>query len=84
MQQGYSIESLVLDEAARREAFPVCTSKIFLGHAGVTALPKAVAAGSRNGDTHTRVRHDRIDDSGVVTLRAVSYTHLTLPTKRIV
>ena len=38
-----SIESLVLDEAARREAFPVCKRKIFLGHAGVTVLPRAVA-----------------------------------------
>jgi selenocysteine lyase/cysteine desulfurase len=38
-----SIESLVLDEAARREAFPVCRSKIFFAHAGVTVLPKVVA-----------------------------------------
>lgn len=38
-----SIESLVLDETARREAFPVCRNKVFLGHAGVTVLPKAVA-----------------------------------------
>ena len=38
-----SIESLVLDEAARREAFPVCKRKIFFAHAGVTALPRAVA-----------------------------------------
>jgi Integrase core domain len=33
------------------------------------ALPKALPAGSRDPDTHTRVRHDRIDDSGVITLR---------------
>jgi transposase InsO family protein len=33
------------------------------------ALPKALPAGSRDADTHTRVRHDRIDDSGVITLR---------------
>ena len=38
-----TIESLVLDEAARREMFPVCGRVIFLGHAGVTALPRAVA-----------------------------------------
>jgi selenocysteine lyase/cysteine desulfurase len=38
-----SIESLVLDESARREAFPVCKRKIFLGHGGVTVLPRAVA-----------------------------------------
>lgn len=37
------IASLVLDEAARRDAFPVCRSAIFLAHAGVTALPRAVA-----------------------------------------
>lgn len=37
------LETLVLDEAARREAFPVCKSKIFLAHAGVTVLPKAVS-----------------------------------------
>ena len=36
------IASMVLDEAARRDAFPVCRSKIFLAHAGVTALPRAV------------------------------------------
>lgn len=39
----FSIESLVLDESARREAFPVCKNKIFMAHAGVTALPRAVA-----------------------------------------
>ena len=33
------------------------------------ALPKALPATSRDADTHDRVRHDRIDDSGVVTLR---------------
>jgi len=37
------IASLVEDEAARREAFPVCRSQIFVAHAGVTALPRAVA-----------------------------------------
>ncbi|MGA3170644.1 MAG: aminotransferase class V-fold PLP-dependent enzyme [Chthoniobacteraceae bacterium] len=37
------IASLVLDEAARRDAFPVCRSQIFVAHAGVTALPRAVA-----------------------------------------
>jgi len=37
------IASLVLDEAARRNAFPVCRSQIFLAHAGVTALPRCVA-----------------------------------------
>jgi selenocysteine lyase/cysteine desulfurase len=37
------ITSLVLDEAARREAFPVCRNQIFLAHAGVTVLPRVVA-----------------------------------------
>ena len=37
------ISSLVLDESARREAFPVCRSQIFVAHAGVTALPRVVA-----------------------------------------
>ena len=37
------IASVVLDEAARRDAFPVCRSQIFVAHAGVTVLPRAVA-----------------------------------------
>jgi len=37
------ISTLVLDEAARRDAFPVCRSRIFVAHAGVTALPRAAA-----------------------------------------
>ena len=32
-------------------------------------LPKALPAGSRDPDSHDRIRHDRIDDSGSVTLR---------------
>ncbi len=31
--------------------------------------PKALPAASRDPDTHHRIRHDRIDDSGAVTLR---------------
>ncbi|WP_315987664.1 IS481 family transposase [Actinomadura sp. HBU206391] len=38
-------------------------------------LPKALPATSRHTDTHTRVRHDRIDDSGVVTLRIAGRLH---------
>src|SRR5262245_52306248 len=38
-----TIESLVLDESARRKAFPVCKDGIFMGHAGVTVLPRIVA-----------------------------------------
>jgi transposase InsO family protein len=39
------------------------------------ALPKALPASSRDHDAHTRVRHDRIDDSGVVTLRVAGRLH---------
>jgi transposase InsO family protein len=39
------------------------------------ALPKAPPATSRDHDTHTRVRHDRIDDSGVVTLGVAGRLH---------
>jgi transposase InsO family protein len=34
-----------------------------------TSRPKASPAGRRTRDTHDRVRHDRLDDTGVVTLR---------------
>jgi transposase InsO family protein len=33
------------------------------------SLPKALPAASRDADTHDRVRHDRIDKTGCVTLR---------------
>jgi transposase InsO family protein len=39
------------------------------------ALPKALPTTSRDPDTHTRVRHDRIDDSGVITLRHAGRLH---------
>jgi len=39
----FDLESLIADEALRRAAFPVCEAGIFFGHAGVTALPAAVA-----------------------------------------
>jgi transposase InsO family protein len=39
------------------------------------ALPKALPASSRDHDAHTRVRHDRINDSGVVTLRVAGRLH---------
>ena len=38
-------------------------------------LPKAQPATSRDADTHDRVRHDRIDDSGCVTLRVAGRLH---------
>jgi transposase InsO family protein len=39
------------------------------------ALPKAFPASSRDHDTHTRIRHDRIDSTGVVTLRLAGRLH---------
>lgn len=38
-------------------------------------LPKALPAASRDTDTHYRVRHDRIDDSGVITVRHAGRLH---------
>jgi hypothetical protein len=40
-----------------------------------TTLPKARPAHSRDADAHTRVRHDRIDQSGLVTLRVGGKLH---------
>ena len=40
-----------------------------------TTLPKALPTSSRDADTHDRVRHDRIDNSGVVTLRFAGRLH---------
>ncbi len=40
-----------------------------------TSLPKALPAGDRNADTHDRIRHDRIDTTGVVTLRHAGRLH---------
>lgn len=39
------------------------------------ALPKALPAGSRDAETHDRIRHDRVDTSGVVTLRIAGRLH---------
>jgi transposase InsO family protein len=39
------------------------------------ALPKALPAATRDPDAHCRVRHDRVDDSGVVTLRHAGRLH---------
>lgn len=36
-------DPIIRDEAARLDAFPISRRKIFMGHAGVTALPRAVA-----------------------------------------
>ncbi len=41
-----------------------------------TALPKAAPqAGSRDHDAHTRVRHDKVDKTGCITLRIASKLH---------
>ncbi|MFD0850814.1 integrase core domain-containing protein, partial [Actinomadura adrarensis] len=40
-----------------------------------TTRPKALPATSRDTDTHTRVRHDRLDHTGVVTLRVNGRLH---------
>jgi transposase InsO family protein len=39
------------------------------------SLPKAVPTSNREADSHDRVRRDRIDDSGVVTLRHAGRLH---------
>lgn len=40
-----------------------------------TTMPKALPHSSRNPDTHARVRHDRIDKTGAVTLRVNGRLH---------
>ena len=40
-----------------------------------TSLPKATPTGSRNSDTHDRVRHGVIDGSGAITLRLNGRLH---------
>jgi transposase InsO family protein len=40
-----------------------------------STLPKALPTGSRDTDTHDRVRHDRIDKTGCVTLRLGGHLH---------
>ncbi len=38
-------------------------------------MPKALPTNSRDADTHDRTRHERIDDSGCVTLRVNGRLH---------
>ena len=38
-------------------------------------MPKALPGNSRDADTHNRVRHDRIDKTGAVTLRVNGKMH---------
>ncbi|HTS19173.1 MAG TPA: aminotransferase class V-fold PLP-dependent enzyme [Verrucomicrobiae bacterium] len=42
-----NISDLMGDEALRRREFPVCESKVFLAHAGVSPLPRRVAEAMR-------------------------------------
>ena len=37
------LPSILADEETRRNAFPICENKIFMAHAAVTTLPRAVA-----------------------------------------
>jgi cysteine desulfurase/selenocysteine lyase len=37
------LQDLIENEEKRRDAFPICRNKIFMAHAAVTALPRAVA-----------------------------------------
>jgi selenocysteine lyase/cysteine desulfurase len=37
------LASILADEQARRDAFPICESKVFMAHAAVTTLPRVVA-----------------------------------------
>ena len=38
-------------------------------------MPKAIPATSRDADTHDRIRHDRVDKTGAVTLRVAGRLH---------
>lgn len=44
MSEPLTLESLLADEALRRREFPVIADNLFLAHAGVTVLPRRVAA----------------------------------------
>ena len=40
-----------------------------------TTMPKALPSNSRDADTHDRIRHDRVDKTGAVTLRVNGRLH---------
>jgi len=50
------------NDAARREAFPVLNSQLFLAHAGVTILPRAVADAMISHVTESCVNHQEFGD----------------------
>jgi hypothetical protein len=51
------------------------TSTVLTPATGYQTRPKATPAADRTGDHHDRVRHDRVDDTGVVTLRINGRLH---------
>ena len=55
--------------AAKQKPMPASSTHRATPAAIYQTLPKALPAGSRDPDSHDRIRHDRIDDSGSVTLR---------------
>jgi cysteine desulfurase/selenocysteine lyase len=57
-----AIESLVLDEAARLDAFPVARERIFMAHAGVTALPRLVADAVIDYTRRSSTNHQEFGD----------------------
>src|SRR5690606_1247089 len=62
MTESLTIESLVRNEKARLQAFPVAQKKIFLGHAGVTALPAGVAEAVINYTRRCCENHQEFGD----------------------
>lgn len=50
------------DEAARRDLFPVCRDRIFLAHAAVAALPRAVADAVCDYTRGASVNHQEFGD----------------------
>ena len=57
-----SIESIVLNEEARRELFPVCKEGAFLAHAGVNVLPRPVAQAVIDYTERSCVSHQEFGD----------------------
>lgn len=57
-----SLPQLVLDESVRNEAFPVSKRGIFFAHAGVTALPKAVADAVINYTQYASTSHQEFGE----------------------
>lgn len=55
-------ERLVGDEAVRREEFPVAARRVFLAHAGVTVLPRRVAAAMQGYIERSALDHQEFGD----------------------